>query len=237
MSRSAMGLNSSGSAMLVSSRWWWTDVRCATLPANASTEGSQTIGAAGFGAATAAAMPPPLAARVLAACPGGSDAALDHQLLEFGDGLGRIEALGTRLRTIEDGVAAVEAERVLEIVETLARRLVAAVDHPAVSLQQNRRAQVAVLIPPVARAGGGAARAQDALVKASQLLAILLVLLPLLGRGRRGGLEPRLDRLQLRIEIGHVGHQVLDHLHVRQGIDLHRTRHLVDALEAGERVG
>src|SRR5262249_5432040 len=63
-----------------------------------------------------------------------SDAPFHHQLLELGDGLGRIEALRARLRAIEDGVAAVEPEWILKIVEPLAGCLVTAVDHPAVSL-------------------------------------------------------------------------------------------------------
>src|SRR5690606_11461708 len=93
----------------------------------------------------------------------GSALALHHQLLDLADGLGRIEALGAGLGAVHDGVAAVEPERVLELVEALAGRLVAAVGDPAVGLQQNRRSEVAVAVPPVARAGGRAAEAEDAL--------------------------------------------------------------------------
>src|SRR4051812_2781988 len=62
--------------------------------------------------------------------------ALDHLALDVGDRLGRIEALRASLRAVHDGVAAVEPERVLEIVQPLACRLVAAVDQPALGLQQ-----------------------------------------------------------------------------------------------------
>jgi len=52
---------------------------------------------------------------------------LDHQALDVGDGLGRVEMLGAGLGAVHDGVAAVEPERVLEVVEPLAGRLVARV--------------------------------------------------------------------------------------------------------------
>jgi hypothetical protein len=49
-------------------------------------------------------------------------------------------------------VAAIQAERILKIVEPLALRLIAGVDKPAIGLQQDRRAEIAVAVPPVARA-------------------------------------------------------------------------------------
>ena len=110
---------------------------------------------------------------------------LDHHALDLGDGLGGVEALRAGLGAVHDGVAAVEPERVLEIVEPLAGRLVAAVLEPAVGLQQRGRAEEALAVPPVARAGGRAAGAQDALVEAVELLAVLVALLPLLLRGGR----------------------------------------------------
>src|SRR5215213_4855757 len=70
-----------------------------------------------------------------------SSGSLRDQFLGLGDRLGRIEALGADVRAIHDGVAAVEAERVLELVEPLAGRLVAAVGQPPVGLQQDRRAE------------------------------------------------------------------------------------------------
>src|SRR5580704_19656485 len=57
-----------------------------------------------------------------------SDDALDQHLLHLRDGLGGVQSLRTHLRAVQDGVAAVELERVLEVVEPLAGRLVAAVD-------------------------------------------------------------------------------------------------------------
>src|SRR4029453_17987656 len=84
-----------------------------------------------------------------------------HQLLDFGDRLGGVEALRTGARAVHDGVAAIEAKRALEMVEPLARRLVAAVGDPAIGLQQDRRPEIALAAPPVAGTAGGAAAAED----------------------------------------------------------------------------
>src|SRR3954469_15300148 len=118
---------------------------------------------------------------------------LDHHALDLGDGLGGVETLGAGLGAIHDGMAAVEPERVLEIVEAMPGRLIAAVLQPAVGLKQRGRTEEALAVPPIARTRSRAAGAQDALVQAVELLAVLVALLPLLLRRRRGGLQPRLD--------------------------------------------
>src|SRR5690606_25553959 len=83
-------------------------------------------------------------------------------------------------------------------------------------------AQVTLAIPPVARAAGRAAGAQDALVKAVELLAVFRRLQALaVGRRRGLGADPGLDRGVLRVEVGQVRDQVLDHVHVRQRVDRH----------------
>src|SRR5690606_37748060 len=69
-----------------------------------------------------------------------SNAALDHQLLQLGYCLGRIKSFRACLSAIQDGVAAVEAEGILQVIQSVAGRLVTAVNHPAVGLQQNGRA-------------------------------------------------------------------------------------------------
>ena len=46
-----------------------------------------------------------------------------------------------------------------------------------------------------------------------------------------------LDQRVLREKVGHIRHQVLDHRHVGQGIDLHVAPDLVQRLGAGQRVG
>src|SRR6266851_10342164 len=124
----------------------------------------------------------------------GSHLPLDHHPLDLGDGLGGVEALRAGLGAVHDGVAAVEAERILEIVEALSGRLIPTVLEPAVGLKQRSGPEETLAVPPIARAGGRAARAQDAFVEAVELLTVLVALLPLLLRRRRGGLQPRLDR-------------------------------------------
>jgi hypothetical protein len=58
-------------------------------------------------------------------------------------------------------VAAIDAERVVQPVEPLGV-LIAAVGEPAAGLQQDRRPEVFVLVPPIARARSRTAEAQDA---------------------------------------------------------------------------
>src|SRR3989304_5773369 len=64
-----------------------------------------------------------------------SDAPLDHELLELRDGFGRAQPLRAGFDAIEDRMAAVEPERVLEIVEALAGRLVPAICAPAIGVE------------------------------------------------------------------------------------------------------
>src|SRR5215510_624932 len=83
----------------------------------------------------------------------GSHLPLDHHPLDLGDGLGRVETLRAGLSAVHDGVAAVKAERVLEIVEALPGRLVAAVLEPAVGLKQRGGSEETLAVPPIARRG------------------------------------------------------------------------------------
>src|SRR6266404_5935891 len=116
----------------------------------------------------------------------GSNLAFDQLELEFGDGLGRIEALRAGLGAVHDGVATIKPERVLEIVESFAGGFVAAVLDPARCLQQRCRSQEALAVPPVARARRRAAGAENAFVEAVEFLAVLVALPPFLLRRRRG---------------------------------------------------
>src|SRR3546814_19251100 len=101
---------------------------------------------------------------------------------------------------VHDGVAAVEPEGILELVEPLAGRLVAAVGDPAVSAQQDGGAQVAVAVPPVARAGGRAAEAHDAFPQAGEPGALFGDQKALVLRRRRLRLPPGLDESVLRVD-------------------------------------
>src|SRR3546814_17505238 len=81
-------------------------------------------------------------------------ATLHHQLLDLRDRLGRVQALRASARAIHDGVAAVQLERLFQIVQALAGSFVARVADPAVGLQQDRRAEVLLAVPPETRATG-----------------------------------------------------------------------------------
>lgn len=70
--------------------------------------------------------------------------------LELGDRLRRVEALGARPGAVEDGVAAVQAHLVLELLLALHLVGVARVRNPAVRGHERRWAEVLVLVPPVA---------------------------------------------------------------------------------------
>ena len=50
---------------------------------------------------------------------------LQHHLLDLGDGLGRIQIFRARLGAIHDGVAAIQAERIFELVESFAGGFIA----------------------------------------------------------------------------------------------------------------
>src|ERR1700712_3767717 len=69
---------------------------------------------------------------------GRSDRAGDHHLLDFRDGLGRIQPLRAGVRAVHNRVAAIEPERIMQVVEPLARGFVARVDEPAIGLEQGR---------------------------------------------------------------------------------------------------
>ena len=149
---------------------------------------------------------------------------LDHHALDLGDGLGGVEALRAGLGAVHDGVAAIEPERVFEIVEPLARRLVAAVaaasDRPAAARPGRgsaRRSTNSSGTRSSSRRTGCTRTGRRASARSSWLC------LHSFSRRRRGGLQPRLDRGVLRVEVGQVGHEVLHHRHVRQRIDLHRA--------------
>ena len=109
--------------------------------------------------------------------------------------LAGFRSFGQASRAVHDRVAAIEPERILELVEPLAGGLVARVDDPAIGRSSAAGPEVAVAVPPVARAGRRAARAQDARRRPVDLLLVFLRLQALaIRRRRRARLQPRLDR-------------------------------------------
>ena len=130
-----------------------------------------------------------------------------ESMLDLVDGTTRVEILGASVRAVHDGVAAVQLVGVVQVLQTLLGHLITRIGDPAVRLLQDGGTQVLVGMPPVRGAGGGAARAQNALVQTVQLLAILVglqVLALVIGVHLRLLLQPRLDGGVLLVEVGHI---------------------------------
>jgi hypothetical protein len=115
-----------------------------------------------------------------------------HGLLELGNGQSRIEALGTCPRAVENGVAAVQRHGVVESVLASGGSLVTRIGNPAVGLEEDGGSEIFLRVPPVRRAGGAAAGAENALVQAVELAAVgwglavltaLMIVLVWIGRG------------------------------------------------------
>src|SRR5581483_1874244 len=87
---------------------------------------------------------------------------LHHHLLYLGDRLGWIQVLGAHVRAVHDGVTAIQAEGIFQLVEPRASGLVATIDDPPVRSQQSGGSEEAIAVPPVAGAGRGAAGTQNA---------------------------------------------------------------------------
>src|SRR6202140_3808417 len=148
--------------------------------------------------------------------------AFGHHPLGIGNRARRVEPFRAGVGAVHDGVAAIETERILEPVEALAGMLVPTVNQPAVRLQQDRWAEITILVPPVARARRRTAKAKNAFPRAVELCAFLWRLAPLAIRCRLIGLHPRLDQGVLRIETGKVCDEILQNLQVRQWCDAAR---------------
>jgi len=99
----------------------------------------------------------------------GLDAAFHQHLLDLADSPRGIESLRASAGAVHDRVEAIEAKWVLEIVEPLARVLVAAVGEPAIRLKQRRGSEIALGIPPITGTRSRTASSQDALIKPIEL--------------------------------------------------------------------
>src|ERR1700692_3430077 len=145
--------------------------------------------------------------------------AFGHHPLGVENRTRRVEPFRAGVGAVHDGVAAIETERILEPVEALTGVLIPTVDQPPMRLQQDRWAEIAILVPPVTRARRRTAEAKNAFPRAVELCAFLWRLTALAIRWRLIGLNPRLDQSVLRIETGEVRDEILQHLQVRQWRD------------------
>lgn len=133
------------------------------------------------------------------------------------------------------------------------------------NLHEHRRSKVLVSVPPVGWTRRRTASTQNALVESVQLLTVghILQVLCCAGFGfipkktttyetisktSSGSykfhlwlilsLQPRLNGSVLRVEVGHVRHQIPNDIHMGQRIDLLRLAAVfIDATDAGQRVG
>ena len=84
--------------------------------------------------------------------------------------------LRTNFGTIHDCVTTVQLERIIQFRQPLILEVIARIFDPPVRLHQNRRSQVFISIPPVGRACGATARAEDAFVHAVEFGTVLACL-------------------------------------------------------------
>lgn len=111
------------------------------------------------------------------------------------------------------------------------------VSHPAVCLHQDSRAEVRIAIPPVRRAGCGAAGAQNAFVETVQVSAFLRALEVFTATRRRASrLQVWLNAAVLLVELRQVRNKVLDDVSVRQGVNVALRRILVNTAQTGKRI-
>jgi len=149
-----------------------------------------------------------------------TSALCSHLQLHLRDGFAGVETLGARPGAIENCVASIQAESVLHLLLTFCAHGIPRICHPPICSHKGRRAKVLILVPPVARTRGRTARAQDTFIPAVKLFALINGLEVLLSIRRWCGLEPWLDGLVLLVELGHVGNEILDDVHVWQWIYL-----------------
>jgi hypothetical protein len=108
--------------------------------------------------------------------------------------------LVNEIRTIKDGVAAIQAHLILKLLFAMCFVGIPRVSDPAVGLHESSWAQVLVLIPPVGGTRGGAAGTENALIEAVKFLAVFWGLQELAVFRRIIVLEVGLDGLVLLVE-------------------------------------
>mmetsp|Transcript_24228 Transcript_24228/g.32267 ORF Transcript_24228/g.32267 Transcript_24228/m.32267 type:complete len:197 (-) Transcript_24228:449-1039(-) len=152
--------------------------------------------------------------------------------------------LRTNLGTVHNSVTTIKLKRIIQLRQPLLRKVIPGILNPTIRLHQHSRTQVLIRVPPVRRTRGATTRAEDAFVHAVELGAIfarleefgLAFLLPFFG------LQPRFDGAVLLVEVAHVRYQVLEHVHVREGVDFRGLAARVgrplglDVAQAGEGV-
>lgn len=143
-------------------------------------------------------------------------------LFDFGNGLSRIQMFGAYFCTVHNGMASIQLESIIQFGQTFLGGSISGILNPTIRLHENRGSQILVGIPPVRWACRRTACTKNTLVHAIQFGAILLCLQVFgltFGFGMFG-LQPRLDRTILFVEISHVGNQIFNNVHVRKRVNL-----------------
>ena len=109
----------------------------------------------------------------------------------------------------------IKPKRICQFIEPVAGRVISTIADPAISLQQNSRAQITITIPPITRAAGGATETQDAFVKTIKLFAFVLALYALSVRRRGLCFYPWLDSSILRVKLTEIRYKVLNDRYMR----------------------
>ena len=163
--------------------------------------------------------------------------ALGHHLFRFCNSLCWVQTLGAGVGAVHDRVAAIQAEWVFQLVETLTCHFIPAIGQPTIGLQQDGRPQKLVAVPPIRRAAGRATGAQDALIQTVKLRAVLWRLQALLARWLwRYRLQPWFDGRILRVKMREVRNKVLYDFHMRQRGDGNFAFAVFNRGRAGEAV-
>ena len=77
-----------------------------------------------------------------------------HSLLDLGNSLSGVEALGACSCAVENGVASVQAHGVLKVNLSLTLALISRIGQPTVRLKEDSRTEIFLRIPPVRGARG-----------------------------------------------------------------------------------
>ena len=156
---------------------------------------------------------------------------------QIGEKLSRSQALRADLGAVHDRAAAVEAIDVVEEVQALGGGGVAAVGDEAVGLQQARRPNELVRIPPVGRAERTSAGAQPELVQPVLALAPCRAPQPFALGQEPVVHQPGLDGVVMGEELRHVHDQVAYHRKAGQRTQHDRLFQPVERGQTGEAVG
>ncbi len=117
-------------------------------------------------------------------------------------------------------MATVNAHTVIQSRLPLLLLLVPGIRQPTITLHQDRGTKILLRVPPVRRAGSGAARTENAFIKTIQLLALFLRLQVFLVIGARAVvLQVGLDGFVLLVEEREIRDDVLDDVGVGKGVD------------------